>query len=819
MRIKGELMQTLLQDLRYGARMLVKKPGFTLIAVITLALGIGANTAIFSIVNTVLLRPLPYPESDQLVLVWGRLPGHGLDKLGASPPEFADYRAQNQVFSAVACYASLGLNLTGGGEPERITATYVSASLFPVLGVQPVAGRIFWPEEDQPGHNQVVMLSHGLWQRRFAGQTRVIGQTITLNGRSHTVIGVMPASLQFLHPETEVWKPMGFTAEDLSENERGSHYLSVIARLRPGVTERQAQADLAAIARRMQQQHPTVYQENSGWGATIIGLHAELVGDVQLALWVLLGAVGCVLLVACANVANLLLQRAVTRQREMAIRSALGAGRWRIMQQLLAESPLLALVGGGLGLLLAVWSQDWLLSLSPADLPRLAEIGIDGRVLGFTFAVSLLTGWLFGLAPGWQSSRLSLNEALKEGSGKSAASGSRHRLRGALVAGEIAVTLVLLIGAGLMLKSLYRLQQVEPGFDPSNVLTMRLALQQARYSEPRRQRAFFEQLLARIASLPGVQAAGAVNYLPLSGTGNRRNFSLEGQPEPKLNLEFRMISPDYFRALGIRLRAGRLFSERDREDAPRVAIINETFARLFFSNEDPLGKRIRLGNEQGPFPWLTIVGVVKDVKHGGLDLETSPEMYVPYLQPLLPDWNVPPMFLAVRAGSEASNLTAAVRSAVQDLDRDQPLYSLATMEQLLARSMAPRRFNMLLLAAFASLALLLSVIGIYGVISYSVTQRTHEIGVRIALGARAGDVLRLVVGQGMWLAVIGVGMGLVAALALTRLMANLLYRVSTTDPVTFAVIALLLISIALLACYLPARRAMRVDPLVALRYE
>jgi len=811
-------MNTLWQDLRYGVRILLKKPGFTLIAVITLALGIGANTAIFGVVNGVLLRPLPYPDADRLVMVWGKLPGHGLNKLGASPPEFSDYREQNSVFSSIACYASLGFNLTGTGEPERITGTFVSPGIFALLKIEPISGRGFLPEEDQPDHDQVVVLSYGLWQRRFSGNANVIGQSMTLNGRSHTIVGVMPAGFQFPDATTDVWKPMSFTADDLSENQRGSHYLSVLARLGPGVTPPQAQTEIEAIAHRMQQEHPGLYEENSGWGATLVGLREDLVGDVRPALLVLLGAVGCVLLIACANVANLLLARALTRQREMAIRSALGASRWRVMRQLLTESWLLALAGGGLGALLAVWVTDWLVSLSPVEIPRLAEVRIDARVLGFTFAVSLLTGLLFGVAPAWQASQLNLNESLKE-SGKSTENRRSRRLRGALVAGEIAMASVLLVGSGLMLKSLYRLQHVEPGFNPENVLTMRLALPQSKYSEPPRQRAFFEQLLSKIELLPGVRDVGAVNFLPLSGTGNRRNFSIEGQPEPKLNLEFRMASPHYFRTLGIQLREGRFFDERDREDAPRVAIINETLARLFFPNEDPLGKRLKLGDVSSPFPWLTIAGLVRDVKHGGPEAETPPEMYVPYLQPLLPNWNVPAMFVAIRADAEPLSLVAPVRNKVQELDPEQPIYSVTTMEQLLAGVTAPRRFNTLLLAAFASLALLLTVIGIYGVMAYVVTQRTREVGIRMALGASRRDVLKLVIGQGTVLIGTGSAIGVIGSLALTRVMSGLLFGVTSTDPFILAAVPLLLAGVALGACFVPARRATKVDPMVALRYE
>jgi putative ABC transport system permease protein len=812
-------MQTLWQDLRFGARMLLKQPGFTLIAVITLALGIGANTAIFSVVNAVLLRPLPYQNPEQLAMVWGKLPTHVSGNIGASAPEFADYRDQNLVFSSVAAYTSTSFNLSGVGEPERIVGTTVSASLFPLLDVQPALGRAFLNEEDRPGHDRVVILSHGLWRRRFAGDSAVIGRSVTLDGQSHTVIGVAPVGFRFPDDETEIWKPIAFTAENLSENERGSHYLSVIARMKPGVTIAQARADMAALAQRMQQQHPMNYEADSGWGTTVVSLREETVGDARLALLSLFGAVGCVLLIGCANVANLLLARASTRRREMAIRSALGGRPWRIIRQLLTESLLLALAGGVLGTLIAVWGVEAVVELSASSLPRGNEINIDGRVIGFMLAITLATGLLFGLAPAWQSAKPDLNESLKEGGGKGVGSGGRHRLRGLLVVGEIAIALVLLVGAGLMVKSLYRLQRVEPGFNPSHALTMRLALPEAKYSEPRRQRDFYERLLNRIAAAPGAKAAGAINFLPLSGTGNQRSFLIEGKPEPKLNVGFRMVSPDYFRAIGVPLRAGRLIDDRDRENAPRVAVVNETFARVFLADEDPLGKRIKLGSAQGPFPWLTIAGVVGDVKHGGLDGETRPEMYVPYLQPLLSGWNVPPMFLVVRSESEPSSLISAVRGVVKELDRDQPVYGVASMEQLLSRSTAPRRFNMTLLAVFAALALILAGIGVYGVMAYAVTERTRDIGIRMALGAQASDALKLVISQGMRLTLVGIALGLMGAFALTRLMKNLLFDVRPTDPMTFIAIALLLTFVALLACWIPARRATKVDPMVALRCE
>ncbi len=812
-------MQTLLQDLRYALRMLAKKPSFTAIALITLTLGIGANTAIFSVVNALLLRPLPYPNADQLVVIWGKLPGHGLDKLAASGAEFVDYRDRNQVFSSVATYASNGRNLTGVSEPERINVTFVTAAFFSVIDTKPLHGRTFFAEEDQPGRDAVVVLNYNLWQKQFGGEAKIVGQNILLDGKSQQVVGIMPAGFQFPDADTAIWKPMAFTAEDLSEDNRGSHFLNLIGRMKPDVRIEQAQADVSSIAGQMQQEHPNHYEAGSGWEASVVSLHEETVGDVQLVLVVLLVAVGFVLLIACANVANLMLVRAATRQREMVIRSALGAGRWRIIRQLLIESLTLSAIGGVLGLLLALWGTDLLIAFSPDSLPRLNEIHVDAQVIGFTFAISLLTGLLFGMVPAWQASKLNLNESLKEGAGKMTEGKNRRRLRGLLVAGEVALALVLFIGAGLMMKSLYRLQQVDLGFNPTNVLTLRISLPQSKYPEPQKQRAFFEGLIKKAENLPDVQSVGLVNFLPLSGSGNQRNISVEGKPENPINVEFRQSNPDYFRALGLELRSGRLFDGQDHENAPYVAVVNETFARIFFPDEEPLGKRIKMGGADSPFRWLSIIGIIKDVKHKGLEKESKPEMYVPYGQPPLANWNGQSMFLAVRTAYAPQNLITFVRKAVQEMDTEQPIYNLSTMQQRLTKSTAPRWFNLLLMGIFSTLALALSSIGIYGVMSYSVTQRTQEIGIRLALGARNRDVMRLVIRQGMTFVLIGIGVGIVAAFALTKLIENLLFNVSSTDLITFVTVPVVLTGVALAACLVPARRATKVDPMVALRYE
>ena len=812
-------MRMLLQDLRYGVRVLLKKPSFTSIAIVTIALGVGANSAIFSVVNAVLLRPLSYLNSEQLVMIWGKLPAHGLEKLSASGPEFVDYRERNHALSSIAAYTSSGRNLTGAGEPERVTTTFVTAGFFSVLETLPWRGRTFVAEEDQPGHDQSVILSYSIWQRRFAGDDSIVGQSITIDGKVHVVVGVMPPDFEFPDADTQIWKPIAFTAEDLSEDERGSHYLSLIARMKPGVQFEQAQADVASIAAGLQKEHPGHYEEGSGWSASVVGLHEETVGDVRLTLLVLLSAVGFVLLIACANVANLVLARTATRQREMAIRSALGAGRLRIIRQVLTESLSLSLSGGALGILVALWGKELLASLSPANLPRLKEVSIDSRVLLFTLAISVFTGLVFGIVPALQASNLNLSEALKESGSKSTASKSRLRLRGLFVVGEIALAMVLLVGAVLMIRSLNALQRVEMGFDPSNVLTMRLSLPRSVYSEPRRQRAFYDQVINRIEALPEVNSAGVVNFLPLSGTGNQRNISVEGQPENPINVEFRISNPGYFRAIGIELRLGRLYDEHDRENSTYVAVVNEAFLRIFLPDQDPLGKRIKMGGMNSPFQWLSIVGVVKDLKHRGLDVEAKPEMYVPYSQPPLPDWNIQSMFVAVRTKNEPKGLIGAARGIVQEIDKDQPIYGVSTMQQLLGKSLAPRRFNMLLMGMFSAIALALASIGIYGVMSYSVTERTREIGIRMALGARTGDVLRMVVKQGVTLTLLGVGIGLAASFALTRLIESLLFKVSAADPLTFALIPILLTGAALGASVVPAHRATKVDPMIALRYE
>ena len=808
------MLDTLLQDLRFGARVLARHKGFTAVAVLTLALGIGANTAIFSVVNAVLLRPLPYENSHELVQIWGTQPQ--LDTAPMSPANFLDWREQNRVFERVAAYTGQNFNLSGVDEPERIRATRVSADLFELLRVRPKLGRAFLAEEDQYGGHRVVILSHALWQRRFGANPEILGKTLTLNDQSYVVVGVMPPDFSFPRTTTEMWTPIAFSPGE--RGTRNTNYISVLARLKPGVTLEQARSEMEALARRQQEQYP---EANTGIGVKLISYKEQVVGNTRPILLLLLGAVGFVLLIACANVANLLLARAAGRRKEMAVRSALGAGRRRVIRQLLTESVLLALVGGGLGLLLALWGINLLVALQPANIPRLAELRIDRGVLLFASALSLLTGIAFGIAPALQATRLDLNDALKEGGKGTGEGGSRQRLRSILIVSEIALSLVLLIGAGLTIKSFWRLIQVDPGFNPEHTLTMVVTLPTTRYADAGRQVAFFQQAVERVSNLPGVDAAGVTTDIPLFG-GNSTGFNVEGDPPyapgQRPLVEYRSVSPGYFRAMGIPLLRGRTFTEQDRGDAPGVVIINETLARRYFPGADPLGKRLGFS---GPTDWREIVGVARDTRNYGLDEEVKPEAYMPYTQsaPGYLAGSISGMILVARTASDPQGMSAAVKREVQGLDSNLPVYNIKTMEQHLAESTAQRRFNMLLLTVFAGVAVLLAVFGLYGVMSYMVSQRTREIGLRMALGAQARDILGMAVRQGLVLIIIGIGVGLAGALALTRVMSGLLYGVGATDPATFAAIVLLLAFVSLVACYIPARRATRIDPLTALKYE
>ncbi|HEX8179244.1 MAG TPA: ABC transporter permease [Pyrinomonadaceae bacterium] len=820
-------MSTLWQDVRYGWRMLWKRPGFTLLAVAALALGIGANAAIFSVINAALLRPLPFSDPARLVLVSGNFQRLGMTRLGVSAPEFADYKTQRDVFAQTAAFTRQTFNLTSADEAERIAGARVSPELFALLGVAPRVGRTLGDEEAQGGEPHSVVLSHRLWQARFGGNPALIGQSITLDGDSYRVVGVMPPAFQFPFAagadaeRADVWTPLVFNAQELSERSR--YNFGMIARLKEGATVEQARAAMSAVGQRLAEQYPRSYRgprgEDGGWTVSVTPLAEEVVGSARTLLYVLFGVVGCVLLIACANVANLLLARAATRQREVAIRTALGASRGRVVRQFLVESMMLALAGGATGLLLALWGVDLLRAAGPRDIPRLSEAGLDWRVLAFTCAVSLATGMLFGLAPALRSTETDLSEALKEG-GRSMTTGFKgQRLRGLLVVSEVALALVLTVGAGLMLKSFRRLLGVAPGFDPERVLTMDLSLSSDSYAQARSKIVFYDQLLERVRALPGVEAASLTSALPLTGAVFGGPFSIENRPldlsaalPPRAYL--RTVTPGYFRVMSIPLKTGRDFDATDTEQSVPVVLINETLARNFFPGGNAMGQRIKIGAPQNPRPWLQIVGVVGDVKSDGLDAAAMPEMYLPFTQNTAPN-----MTLAVRTPDAPGLLAAPVRRVVQTLDRQQPVFHIRTMRQLLAASIAQRRFNMLLLGAFALVALVLAASGIFGVMSYTVAQRTHEIGVRRALGAQTRDVLRLVIGHGLRLVLVGVGAGLCAAFALSRVLNSLLYDVSATDPATFAAVALLIVAAALLACYLPARRATKVDPMVALRHE
>jgi len=816
---KGHIMETLLKDIRYGIRSLLKRPGLTAIAIITLALGIGANSAIFSVVNAIVLRPLPYRDADRLVAIWGNLHKTGLEEIEISAPEFTDFRQQCKAFDQIAAYATQGFNLTGVSEPERLPGALVSASLFPTLGQEAQQGRTFLSEEDQFGHDQVAILSNALWRRRFAADPGIVNKTISLDGQPVTVVGIMPAGFHFPNKDVEVWRPLAFDPDLLTENNRGSHFLNVIGLLKPGVSVSQAQADIDTVTARLSQEHRTTYP--SGFSTKVRSLHEDLVGNLRKALFVLLGAVGLVLVVACANVAHLLLANAAARFREVAIRSALGANRIRLIRQFLTESLLLSLLGGGVGLLLAIWGVVTLVALIPKETPRVEEIRLDVPVLLFTFGTSILTGVLFGLAPAWQTTKTDLSDALKEGGRSGTEGGRRVRLRNLLVISEFALALVLLIGAGLMIKSFKRVQEIKPGFEPAGLLTMRVALPDAKYPEFQKSRAFYEQLFERLKARPEVKSVGAINLLPFGGSGGDRSFTLEDQPvapgQPHPDEQIRFVSAGYFITMGIPLLRGRDFTSHDLPDTPQVVIANEALVRKYWPNDDALGKRVSFSSRSPK--WYEIVGVVGNVKHRGLDLEDKPEFYVPFLQPLFANANVQPMYVVARTAAEPLSAAPVVRSEVAALDRDQPVSSLMTMEQRISDSVAPRRFNMFLLGLFAALALILAAIGIYGIMAFSVGQRTHEIGIRMALGAKSGDVLKLVLRNGLGLALIGIAIGLAVAFVATRVMSTLLYGVSPTDPVTFFGEAFLLAFVALLACYIPARRATKVDPLVALRYE
>ncbi|MFL6227273.1 MAG: ABC transporter permease [Pyrinomonadaceae bacterium] len=796
-------MDTLWQDLRYGVRMMLKRPGFAAAAVLTLALGIGATTAIFSVVNAVLLRPLPFSEPERLLTL----------RRNESVPDLEDIKAQSQSFESLGSSNQRPLDYTGEAEPLQVQASLCNADLFRALGVPAEIGRTITPAEDGYGAERVVVLSHNFWERHFGGDRGVIGRAIPLSGNSYTVIGVMPPQFNALGADTDVWAALR-VVDPLAAQFRGVHFLRTYLRLKPGATMQQAQAELASIDQRLEQQYP---EENKGRHRQLLSLHEYVVGDTRPALLILFGAVALVLLVAAANFSNLLLARAASRKSELAVRAALGAGRARLARQLVTESVLLAAVGGVGGLILASWGIDLLTALKPESLPLAASVGIDRWVLAFTFGVALLTGVVFGLVPALGASRFDVTAALKEG-GRGAQGGVRQRARSLLVVSELALALMLLVGAGLLIKGFWRLRSVEPGVDPSNLLTMRLELPEARYKEIPKQTEFRRQLVERLNALPGVEAA-MVSELPLSGDMLTHNVAIEGRPvaigdEPELQTI--NVAGDYFHTMRIPLLRGRGLTSQDRAGAPVVGVVTESFVREYFPNSDPIGARIRWVRQQPP-QWMTIVGVVADVKHSGLDQPEAPAFYYSYMQAdqTWKRW----MYLTVRGQANPAALAQQVKEQVWALDKQLPVTKVKPMTEVIAASVAARRFTMTLMGIFAVAALLLASLGIYGVISYTVTQRTHEIGVRVALGARTADVLRLVMGQGLWLTAVGVALGLAGAFAATRLMKGLLFGVGATDASTFIVIPALLAAVALAACLVPARRAARVDPMIALRDE
>jgi len=804
-------MDNLIHDLRYAVRMLWKNPGFTVIAILALALGVGANTAIFTVVNTILIRPLPFQEPERLVMTYGMDASIGHDRTPMCVADYLDWRAQNQVFEKLAAFSENRFNYSGGETPEQVDGAWVTADFFETFKALPAIGRTFLADEDQPGHAPVVVVSHRFWQHRLAGDPNVIGKPIKLNNNIFAVIGVMPPGFTYPTPNHELW-----AIERLDPPaRRGPYYMWGIGRLAPGATLEQARAEMDTIARRVQ---AATHSTQNDWTFTAIGLTERIVGNVRPVLLVLLGAVVFVLLIASANVANLLLARATAREREIAIRRALGASRARLIRQLLTESTLLALCGGAVGLLLAQWGVDLLLALSPDDIPRLQEVRIDGRVLGFTLLISMLCGILFGLAPALQSAKLNLNESLKEGGRSNSEGGSRRRLRDMLVVTEIALSLVLLIGAGLLIRSFVKLQGVSPGFNASHILTMDLSLSRSKYPDATHTTAFYRQALEKIEALPGVESAAISLSLPPNYLEVTDSFSIETHPAPPgeslPDVPIVFISPKYFSTLGVPLLRGRAFTDADKDGAPGVTIINETLARQYFGDENPIGQRMKVGGSERDNQWMEIVGVVGNVRYTGLDAKEEPAYYLPHPQA---SWRS--MYVVVRTAGNPLDLAPSIRNQVWSLDNDLPVAQVRTMEQLLAESVAQPRFRTLLLGIFAAVALLLAAVGIYGVISYSVSQRRHEIGIRMALGASRTDILRLVVGQGLKLAVIGTALGLAGAYGATRLLETLLFGVSTTDAVTFLGISGFLMVIAGLASYVPARRATRVDPMVALRHE
>ncbi len=809
-------MTTLFKDIAYAGRILRRSPGFTLTAVLTLALGIGANTAIFSVVNATLLRPLPFPHPERIVAIQNQYKAVGLDSASASVPDYIDYRNQKQLFSEVAAVDSDDFNLTGADRPERLSCGKATSGLFAVLGVQPLLGRVFTSDEDHPGKNQVVVLTEGLWKRRFGGDPGVIGRAIHLNGKPYTVVGIVPPILEWFAP-LDAWIPTGFTPADMAPTHRGDEFLFILARLRPEVSLAQARAGMAALGRTLAKQYPDNFPASSGWAIRVDSLTELLVGDVRAALVVLLAAVGFVLLIACANVANLLIARASGRLREISIRAALGAAKIRIVRQLLTESVMLGVLGGCAGMLLGSWGVGLLVKTGPQQLPRLDEVTVDGRVLAFTAAIAILTGILFGLAPAMQVAGANLHDMLKLGARGVSGSLRSHRMRGALVITEVALSFVLLVAAGLLLRSFDSVRKVDPGFRAQNVLTFGVALPPEQYNTAARTSGFFHALLERLAALPGVTAAGAVSPLPFSGSNGSGSFLIEGHTVPEggtaPHADQRIVTPGYFKAMGIPLRRGRLLADSDREEAPLAVVVDDALAQEYWKDKDPLGQRIR--RPDGKNSWATVVGIVGHVQHNALDNQTRKgTFYWSYLQKSRPSLQV-----VMHTAGDPMALSNAAQREVSNLDKDVPVFDVKTMDQRVAASLANRRFAAWLLAVFSFIAMLLAAVGLYGVMAQGVLQRSREIGVRMALGAQSGDVLRMILRQGAVLIAGGVAAGTLAALGLTSLMKSLLFGVSPADPLTFAMVAALLPCVALAATWLPARRATRLDPVNTLRYE
>jgi len=802
------------QDLRYGFRTLLRNPGFCAVAILALALGIGPNTAIFTMVNAVLLKPLPVPEPNRVVMIWGTLLKSGFDQMPVSAADYLEWKKQAHSFdqmSAAFAIPEFGLNVSGAGDPERVSAALASKEFLPALGIKPIVGRNFLPEEDRPGGPPAVLISHALWQRRFHSDPAAIGRNLTVDGIPRTVVGVVPHELGEM-VAADLWLP---TAINPNNPERQNHQFGIVARLKPSVTVAEARAEMAVIARRLESAYPAT---NTGWGVTLFPMAEMFTGRIRPVLLILLGAVGLLLLIACANLANLLLARAATREKEIAIRGALGAGRLRLIRQLLTESLVLALAGGALGLVLAAWGVRLLRSVVPDMFPMLQHMSVDVPVLAFTFGISILTGLLFGLVPAWRSSHTDLNTTLKEAAGRSESAGGSHRIRSFLLAGEVALAVLLSVSAGLLLRSFVRVTEVNPGVRTANILTMNLSLPEVKYDTPQKRATFYKDLIERIDTLPGVRSAGAVVFLPLrvSILSFRiwvNSFTIEGRPpvpQDKQPLaDYRPATPGYFNTMGIALRQGRLFDQHDDLDAKRVVLVNEAMVRKHFPDENPLGQRIVMGKP------MEIVGVVADAKLYGLDAPVEPAVYVPHAQ----HSGDSSMAVVVRTEGDPTVVAAAVRREILKLDPEQPISNVRSMEQVLSDSLMLRRVAMLLLTVFASLALTLATVGIYGLTAYSVSRRTHEIGLRVALGASQSQILRMVVGRGLVTSLIGAAIGVAAAFELTRGLSGMLYGVTATDPLVFAGVPLLLIAVSVLASYVPARKATRIDPLVALRYE